>query len=187
MSLFWSMNLVNLMVSAVVVAVPRVLKTFYKGTKHFALDRQKIKQGNNTSSSNFATLISLQSGVCLLLLWFWGAFFWGEGEHLGRGTVYFCWFVLVWFFVCWVLVFYSGYELTRGFFMLHRFHFCSISQIYLIADSYYSPAMMKIFNCKTVLLFKFKKHSTMYFSNVKAEQCIKIKTRGLLILHQPVP
>lgn len=69
----------------------------------------------------------------------------------------------------------------------HKFHIRSMSQIYLIADSYYSPETMKILNCKIVLLFKFKKHSTMYFSNVQAEQCIKIKTRQLLILPQPVP
>lgn len=194
MYLFWSMNLGNLTVSAVVVvAVPCVLKTFHKGTKYFALYRQKTKQGNNTSSPNFATLTSLPSGVCCLLVFvccFFGCgvlFLGGGGEHLGRGIVYFCWFVLVCFFVCWVLVFYSVHELTRGFFMLHRFHFCSMSQIYFIADSYYSPATVKIFNCKTAFLFKFKKHSTMYFSNVQAKQCIKIKTQGLLILHQPVP
>lgn len=63
------MNLGNLTVSAVVVvAVPCVLKTFHKGTKYFALYRQKTKQGNNTSSPNFATLISLLSGACCLLV-----------------------------------------------------------------------------------------------------------------------
>lgn len=90
------MNLGNLTVSAVVVvAVPCVLKIFHKGTKYFALYRQKTKQGNNTSSPNFATLISLLSGVCCLLVFvccFFGCgvlFFGGEESIWGEGLFIF--------------------------------------------------------------------------------------------------
>lgn len=91
---------------------------------------QVKKQGNNTSSPNFAALLSLLSGVCWFLfvasLVVGVCFFW-------RGTIYFCWFLLVWFFHCWVLVLYSVHELTGGFLTLTRLWNSQISHLFNVS------------------------------------------------------
>lgn len=95
---------------------------------------QVKKQGNNTSSPNFAALLSLLSGVCQFLfvaLWLW-EFVFLERDYL---------FLLVsfsWVFHCWVLMLYAVCELTGGFLTLPCLWNSQISHPFNVSD---------LFNC----------------------------------------
>lgn len=99
-------------IAVAVVVVPCVLKTFHKGMKYFA---SKDEKGREIIIVQILLLCCLCcqgfAGFCLLLrLWGFGLGFFWAGE---RDCLFLL--VLVWFFVCWGLVFYSVHDLTGGF------------------------------------------------------------------------